>query len=170
MRPAVDRVHRGVRAPPHLDISTRPHVLHSGGRGPVKSLRIARARVDPAPHFCSAAGRSERLGGVSAPRPMVSEKATKRARRSRAGNVREACMRHHRSLAFALATVLVLGSGSGYADNANKPTLLNVERPFVFQIEAVYAYVETRRRSLVLRSAFLSRPWDKVSSPQRPWR
>ena len=55
-------------------------------------------------------------------------------------------MRHHRSLAFALATALVMGSWPGVADDANKPTLLNAERPYVFQIEAVYAYAETEAK------------------------
>jgi hypothetical protein len=55
-------------------------------------------------------------------------------------------MRHHRLLAFALATVLFLGSWSASADDTIKPTLLNAERPFVFQVEAVYAYVETEAK------------------------
>ena len=55
-------------------------------------------------------------------------------------------MRHHRSLRLALAIVLLLGSWPASADETLKPTLLNAERPFVFQIEAVYAYVETEAK------------------------
>jgi len=46
-------------------------------------------------------------------------------------------------LGFILATVFFSGSLCAHADDATKPLLLDPERPFVFQVEAVYAYVET---------------------------